>query len=384
MNIYFIALNNFKNDTRILKEMRSVEKLTNLGITLFAIGDGELPDREKVAKKSEVIRLPLMLNQRWLPKNIRYLLATFEWTLRLILSFNVCSKSDRIIHVHDLKPLPIAVLLKWLSRGRTKIIYDCHEYETEVQFFNSRPILKKIFANIESFCMRWVDDVICVTNSIAEEYAKIYKIKKPYLVMNCPPYKDSAQSSDVSLRKIFGIQDGQKVFLYQGAIVPGRGVLESIQAFKELNHDHVLVFLGYGTLVPDVVKATRECKRIFYHEAVAPDVLLSYTRSADIGICFAPNICLSYYYSLSNKIFEYIQARLPLIVSPLYEFKKLVEGENIGLVTADDSISSIKNSIEGLTYDDIAKFKQNCERIAKTFCWEEQEKVLGEIYKKYI
>jgi glycosyltransferase involved in cell wall biosynthesis len=287
------------------------------------------------------------------------------------------------IEVNDLAPLPWAIIVKILSFGKPKIIYDCHEFETEVQKFNNNPFKKKLYGYLEWFCVKFASDVICVSDSIASEYQKRYNIKKPYLVMNCPFRNHDITKNDY-FRKKFNIKETQKIFLYQGGIITGRGVEDIITTFENLDNSYVVIFMGYGNLVNAVKKAGQECNRVFYHESVPLDVLLSYTSSADFGLCLVPNICRSYYFGLPNKLFEYIQSGLPCLATPLFEIKSLIEKEKIGTVTSDFSISSLTKGVKVLAAMDYGVLKFNCNLAADKYSWEEQEKTLKEIFKKYM
>lgn len=73
--------------------------------------------------------------------------------------------------------------------------------------------------------------------------------------------------------------------------------------------------MGYGALQDEIINITKVYKNIFFQPAV-PHNIPDYTSSADVGISSLVDLssCLSYYYSLPNKIFEYLMAELPIIV----------------------------------------------------------------------
>jgi hypothetical protein len=66
------------------------------------------------------------------------------------------------------------------------------------------------------------------------------------------------------------------------------------------------------------------------------------TSSADYGLNITENTCLSRYYALPNKIFEYVMARIPIIVSNDYERGRFVKENQIGFVVENTEINSIK------------------------------------------
>ncbi|MBF4377114.1 glycosyltransferase, partial [Vibrio anguillarum] len=119
---------------------------------------------------------------------------------------------------------------------------------------------------------------------------------------------------------------------------------------------------------------------IFFHPAVTPDVLLNYTSSADYGVSFIEDSCLSYRYCLPNKMFEYLMAGLPVLTSNLFEMKRLVEIEGVGIVAEENTVEGFRKAIELSLNQDYEEIQKNVFSARKKYCWEEQEQVLREIY----
>ena len=305
----------------------------------------------------------------------------FKKTLKIIeYSYNVIKDSSKfsVIHCHDLDTLPIGVFIKWTQLGRKKIVYDAHEYETERHHIHGA--LKSISKIVERFFIRFADEVITVSNGIADEYKRLYKIEKPVLVLNCPVYRENSASKNI-FRKKFGINKNTIIFLYQGGLAANRGIETTIETFKNLKDPNkVMVFMGYGALENLVKEAAHKNDNIFYHQAVSPDILLDYTSSADVGIFFCQNSCLSYYYCLPNKLFEYTMAGLPVIISNLHEIKKIVNTFENGIVIKETP-KALTKTITEMTLSDIHKYKKNIDKIKSIYSWEQQEKVLLSLYK---
>ena len=161
--------------------------------------------------------------------------------------------------------------------------------------------------------------------------------------------------------------------------------MEKFSTTKKKDDDKVvIVFMGYGQLEEDIKIASKENKNIFFYPAVAPEIVLEYTSSADIGISFIENTCLSYYYCLPNKLFEYSMVGLPVIVSNMKEMRELVEKYDMGIVVTDDKIESMNNAIDKILQSDIKQMKQNARRCAEENSWEKQEvKTINE-YKRVL
>ncbi|GAG81946.1 unnamed protein product, partial [marine sediment metagenome] len=160
---------------------------------------------------------------------------------------------------------------------------------------------------VEKTLIRFVDATITVSNSIAEAYAKRYRISKPALVLNCPPHTIVKKNN--KFREKFGIPESKMIFLYQGGLSHGRGIEMLLEAFQRIDQNRVvLILMGYGPLEEKIKKISNQSSNIFLHPAVSPEELWEYTGSADIGVVAMKNTCLNHYYCLPNKFFEYAMA----------------------------------------------------------------------------
>ena len=84
---------------------------------------------------------------------------------------------------------------------------------------------------------------------------------------------------------------------------------------------------------------------------------------------------------LPNKMFEYIMAEIPVIVSNLYEMKRLVENNNIGIVAEENTPKELQYAIEKAIELDKKELQKNIQQIKEVYNWEEQERVLLEVYR---
>ena len=366
-NILFVSLSSLDNDTRILKSIRTLKK-SNYTIESISNGTHKFFDFNNYNINYRAKRY------FGIPK-IGKVYLWFK-ILRLLSKLNL--KEYSIIHCNDLNTLPIGYIIKKFYNKDVKIVYDAHEYETEINGLSG--VQKSITKRIERFLIKHADAVICVSNAIAEEYVKLYSIKKPALVLNTPALTTIVKKD--MFRETLGIAKEKTIFLYQGGLSRGRGIEILIDAFKQINDDKsVIVFMGYGVLAETIKNTSKEYDNIYFHEAVSPEVLLEYTSSADFGILFYENSCLNHYFCSPNKMFEYLMAELPVIVSNLYEMKRLVEDNNIGVVAKENTPTGLRESIEEATKLDSKELEVNIQRVRHIYNWEEQEKVLISLYK---
>lgn len=373
LKILNIVLNNFVNDSRVLKTAKTLHNHGHY-VDILALHKDGLAKTE-VTDGVAVTRLKLV-TKNWSKSKAIQLIKYLEFVLRALIKYR--NEYD-VVHCNDLNALPIGYLIKKLSKRNVKIVYDAHEYETERDGMN--PFVKKVLKFFEKHLIRHADMVICVSNEIANCYVTDYGIEKPELVLNCPNL--SEQPKQDLFREALNIRSDQKIFLYQGGLKSGRGIELLLEAFSQLEEDNnVLIFMGFGPLEKLVKEQSKSYSTIFFQPAVTQDVLLNFTSSADYGILFYEDNCLNHRYCSPNKMFEYLMAGLPVLTSNLYEMKRLVESENIGIVAQENTIYGFKKAVEASLSQDYDFIQNNVYKTRKKFCWEEQEKVLLELYEK--
>jgi glycosyltransferase involved in cell wall biosynthesis len=288
--------------------------------------------------------------------------------------------SPDIIHANDLKGLIIAALIKRRIHSKVKIIYDAHEYETETNGLNG--VQKKIYQYFEKRYIQDVYRMITVSDTIAKEYVNLYGIEKPTVLLNVPRFTFDQNRKYDLFRERFKIRSDQRIFLYQGYLIPGRGVEILLESFSQLEKDgDVIIFMGKGSLT-DLIKKYHNSGKIYYHEFVDPKEYQNFTASADVGISFIEDISLSDRYCLPNKLFEYIFCGLPVICSNLPEMRKLVEDLSIGIVAKENSISGFRKAIEELNSLGLDFFKQNLPKASSIYSWSNQENRLINLYNE--
>jgi glycosyltransferase involved in cell wall biosynthesis len=365
-----IVLNNFTNDSRVLKEAISL-KNAGYDVRVVALYEKPLNEFDEIQGIS-VHRIKLQ-TRKWSKNKLIQLIKYLEFVYKVIKKY----KKVDIIHCNDLNTLPIGVLVKKFFNKNIKIIYDAHEYETEIN--GLKGIQKKLLKLLEKTLIKYADKIITVSNTIAGEYARLYKIEKPALVLNTPPYNKIEKKN--LFREKFGIKDNQTIFLYQGGLSKGRGIEIILDAFKNIKDKNaVIVLMGYGVLENLIKNESKKYNNIYFHPAVSPDVLLDYTSSADFGILFYENNCLNHYYCSPNKMFEYLMAEIPVIVSNLYEMKRLVENHAIGVVAEENTSKGLKEAIEKALLLDKEVLQKNIRNAKEIYNWDEQEKVLLALY----
>jgi glycosyltransferase involved in cell wall biosynthesis len=288
-----------------------------------------------------------------------------------------------IYHAHDLNTLLPAYLA--LRKSSAKLVYDSHELFIEIQTWNK--IEKLFFKKLEQLFLKRTDLVITVNGSIADELQKRYKIDLPDVIINCPPPVTIRNNGDspMILREAAAIPDDGKLILYQGGFSLHRGLEELIEAFTLLSEDYYLVFMGYGKIT-DKLKALANKKglrqRVKFLPAVPLEDLLEYTSCADLGVIPYKPVSLNNYYTSPNKLFEYINASIPVAASGLPELRKVINSYNIGFLFDPYKPKSIASAIENIMLDKerYLEMKANTRAAAKVYNWDNESKKLLDCY----
>lgn len=308
-------------------------------IYLVAMASSDVTVIETIDAKRSICHLgvPFKNSRSLLPRLLRFL----AWYVAVIRRF----RRERLtcINSHSLATLPLGVILKALTRAR--LVYDTHELETET--LNMRGVRRLLGKATEAVFIRFADSVAVVGPMIADWYRGRYLGVDPVVVRNLPEEEPTIERQDL-FRTQCNIPSDAIIFFYQGELAEARGINVALEAFAHSRPDRHIVFLGFGPM-DSVVKdyAARHCN-IHFLPAVPQHELRRYTQSGDVGLCLIEPKCLSYKFCMPNKLFEYLGAGIPAIVSNLPELGHIVGSSGAGWVIDHDprQLRDVVSSIE--------------------------------------
>ncbi len=299
-----------------------------------------------------------------------------EFNLRLF--FRLLFSASDIILANDLDTLLASYLASKL-RGK-KLVYDSHEYFTEVPELIDRPVTQGIWKKIEKAILPKIKNAYTVSESIAQVYSEKYGT--PFRVVRNMPFR----TDNVDLPDDKKIEkNGDKVIIYQGALNLSRGLEAAIKAMQYLDHAQ-LWLAGDGDLTAELQKLTEELgleKKIRFLGRVALQDMKYYTVQADLGISIEEDRGLNYRFALPNKLFDYIQHGIPVLVSNLPEMKKIIDTYQIGTILNSHTPQEMATQFEHALFDDEdrKRWLANMKKAAETLCWEAEIPILQDIFK---
>ncbi len=292
-----------------------------------------------------------------------------EYNLRL---FFVLLKSNcDIICACDLDTIlgsAMAVFLK-----KKKLVFDAHEYfEESIEIIHKKKI-KKVWEWIGKICVPGTASRYTVSQSLASElsikYGREFQLIRNVPVSSCPILKESQQ----------------KIIWYQGAINEGRGLECMIECMLELS-DYSFYMAGDGDILLDLRSKVKELNldnRVHFLGKLNYSSMLDYSSLAFVGIDLLDSTSKSYYFSLSNKTFDYMHAVLPSIQMNFPEYKAIHDQYKIGVLIDKVDSKNILAAIRKLEDDDFyEQCVSACKMASKIFNWEEEERILVELYEK--
>ena len=374
--ILHISHVNINYDSRILKEIDSINKLNTFEIYYFGV------DYNEGAKNSEHVnhlvqfQINYFFNFKLFPKTFQFFFNLIELTIRFY--FKSKKIKPKIIHCHDTFSLIAAVLIKW--RYKSILIYDAHELESNKG--GQSKISSILTLLIEKCCWKYIDYFISVSESIINWYNRELGTKHSCLILNSPQI-DSIKNNHFKyetdyLRLKYSIPINKKIFIYVGAFVEYRSIDKLLNIFSSKNMTHHIVFLGYGPLSNEIANYSSIFQNIHLHQAVPHEEVTQLIKSADVGICILEDKSLSEDFALPNKLFEYVFSGLNILSSNKTEITNLINRFSLGIVTETD-LDSICNSIENYPFENNYP-KESINHLS----WESQCYNLQKLYKDII
>jgi glycosyltransferase involved in cell wall biosynthesis len=292
-----------------------------------------------------------------------------NYNLRLFI-FLLFSKVDVLLS-NDLDTLLPNYLVSKIKNK--KLVYDSHEYFTEVPELNKRPFVKKVWSMIEAYIFPKLKHVYTVNDSLAKVFEEKYKVLVKS-VKNVPFYVENETFEKYTRNTV----------IYQGALNKDRGLEELIGAFQYIENIQLHI-IGSGDVEKQLEKLVDDLRlkdKITFFGKIPFEKLRDYTSKAHLGVSLEKASNLNYKFALPNKLFDYISSNLPVLTCDLQEIKLIVEHYNIGKTISNIDSKTIAENIQVLFENKelLNTYLENTKIAAKELCWENEIKVLKEIF----
>ncbi|MGI8574477.1 MAG: glycosyltransferase [Egibacteraceae bacterium] len=296
-----------------------------------------------------------------------------------------------LIHAHDFAMIECArqaVDKVATSSGRPPFVYDAHEWVRGLTYL---PLGRQpVVVEAEARNIRSADAVVTVSPILADRLRHENSLDEtPQVVLNAPVAGAFDRSSKQSVRTQAGLPEGTPLAVYSGGVHQSRGVVTIIRSLPLVPEIHLAIVAisarsaGVSALLAEA--AQLDCAdRVHVVPFVAPDEVSSYLRTADVGVhplLRSGNAELA----LPNKLFEYLHAGLPMVVSDMPSMAGMVRRHGWGEVFSAGEPQSLADALRKVLADpnfyaaplgDVA--------VRERFSWERQAETLVRTYDRLI
>jgi glycosyltransferase involved in cell wall biosynthesis len=322
-----LVMNDMRADARVDREASALADAGH-DVTVLALRSREVPDDEPRAG-FRIRRVADYATATW----ARPWAKVREGRARTVaLSDAAIAICPDVVHAHDSDTLRAGATAA--SATGATLVYDAHElYPDMLQehgLQGSAPV-QAYWRQVERRRVPHADAVITVSEGLAGELARRFGVA-PVVVSNVPALAPVTATG--RLRRELGLEAGTALAIYQGVLVPGRGLERLIGAWADVP-DAVLAVQGFGPLESAMRKAADEAgvaDRVRLMGRVAPGDLHEYACGADVGIVIYEHTSLNNYLAAPNKLFAYTMAGLAVAASDFPGLSSAVIGEGIGAV----------------------------------------------------
>jgi glycosyltransferase involved in cell wall biosynthesis len=289
-----------------------------------------------------------------------------------------------VVHVHD--PHGLLVAQRAAARG-ARWIYDAHE----------DPLKKATGGEKRSAAVgdrlgelaRQADAVITVSAPLADRLARAFDLsERPVVVHNTPSLATAGAAPDPGLREQAGVGPDTPLVVYAGSMTRWRRlsvVVEALRLLPEVNL--ALVVSRENKFVLETMERAREqgvSERVHLVPKVPPESLVAFLREADVGVhplARYPNAEIA----LPNKIFEYLHAGLPMVVSDCAAMADFVLLHGLGEVAPVDDPRAWADAIERVLH--ASPYRERVEEwdaLKREWSWERQAEELIRVYRRVL
>ena len=284
----------------------------------------------------------------------------------------VKEKNYDLVIGHGIYTLPV------LAGLNTKTVFNAHEYylkefeESENWKKYVQPYYKFILDNY----LTKISLMFCVSKLIQDEYQKDYAVKSVE-VTNATAFYDLKPIVTGSVINI----------IHHGAAIRTRQLELMGEMMDYLGEHYTLTFMltrHDNEYLDELKDRFGNTKNIFFKEAVRVSEIAGVCNTFDIGLFILPPVNFNWYYALPNKLYEFIQGRLCVAVSPNPDMKRVVEENELGVVSKDYTAQGMAAGILKLTPERILYHKNKSHDCARVLNAGRTQKIILEEIAKLV
>ncbi|NBU93763.1 MAG: glycosyltransferase [Actinobacteria bacterium] len=315
--------------------------------------------------------------------NSKPLIPNYHRSLKALTPIAIEFSPD-VIHAHDYTALPIATEITQLLRAQGKkvsLIYDAHEYVPGVSHL-TKPLVNA-YTEAERAGVKIADALLSVSEPMSDLLMPHLQIKKRPIIVANDPLVAGQQRAKRNLRNECGIDKKTPLLVYSGAVAPQRGISTAIAALRIMPNLHLALIANpeNETVKQLQIDAAGIADRFHVAPYVPNSELVSFLSTANIGL-IPLHHKLNHEISLITKFGEYMQAKLPIVVSDVKTMSTEVKRLKNGEVFKAEDVADFVTATQKILANEKNYRKVYTKSVLGERSWERQAKVLVDLYNK--
>lgn len=267
-----------------------------------------------------------------------------------------------VVVANDADTVPLALSL----RPRGGVHADLHEYAPRQHEDSPRwrlfvaPYYRWLVRRFVPLCR----SVTTVGAGLAAEYEREFGVVAA-VVVNAAPFRSGIPAPVSSPVRL----------VHSGGSMRVRAIHRMIHAVEASTSGATLdLFLvpndpAYHSELSELAASSQ---RVTLHDPVQADDVVDTIASYDVGVYVLPPSGFNTEYALPNKFFDFVQARLGVIVGPNPEMAALVREHDLGAVTAGYDATNLTAVLDRLDPAEVARWKAGADDAARELAAENQ------------
>lgn len=282
-----------------------------------------------------------------------------------------------LVFAHDVPVFPLASGLA--ARWRAPLVCDLHEIFPEQDEHFTTDTARRYWRSVERQGIGAAASILVVNRAVADYVHRTYAPSVPVeVVHNSMPFVPRTALDGLTIRDVYPIPPDRRVMVFAGSLRPYANLETVIAGFDRAGLDEwVLALLGSGPLRDELLRLVRRNhleERVYIGERADQAQLLQAVSSADMGVLPYQAVGINHTIATPNKLFEYMQARVPIATTRLPMIEEMLQGAGVsGFVDFSDERATGEGlrRFVGETLPSIDQ--QALEAAAVRYSWEREE-----------
>ena len=365
--VVIISFSNIDKDSRVKRQIKSLKKIYK--IIVFGYGHQNFNEVEfhKINNVFNFFKSIFLIFLLFTSQFQKYSYIRFSY--KKIIN-TIKNKKVKAYILNDCFSWP---LMNYIDKE--KCIVDAHEYTPEE--FNEGLTWKLVKKNYKNWCASYVKLAkfcFSVEKNLCNKW-QLYSGKYFQELRNYSNYH--------KINKKNGEKFPIKI-IHHGIYNKSRKIENMIKAVIDCGNQYEGYFYleTNSKLIKNKLKMLTKNTNVNIMNPILEDDLIKNSSNYDISILSIYPSNINYKYCLPNKLFQFIQSRLPIVSGPTPSIIEIIEGYGIGIIAESFNPRDLSKAILSLSIDNIIEMKKNCDIAARELCWETESLKLFDKIKK--